>query len=297
MNNDIISIRDMSREDITKILLLAEEMDQLVQKNKVSDKLKGKILANVFFEPSTRTKLSFESAMLRLGGSTIDFSKKDSSIEKGESLEDTIKVVDSYCDIIVIRHPDAGSARFASEIASHPVINAGDGSNQHPTQTLLDLYTIKKFKSRIKGLNIALVGDLKYGRTTHSLAYALAMFGAQLTFISPPELKMPRYVIEEIKEKFGVVVNEKIEIDKGYDIIYATRIQKERFPDLQEYERVKGAYRINAEMLSEKTRVMHPLPRVNEIDRGLDETPHAIYFKQTSYGVPVRMAVLDLLLS
>ncbi|ODS41533.1 MAG: aspartate carbamoyltransferase [Candidatus Altiarchaeales archaeon WOR_SM1_79] len=293
---DIISIRDLSRDDIDRILSRAEYMDKLVQENEGSDKLKGRILANVFFEPSTRTKLSFESAMIRLGGSTIDFSEENSSIVKGESLADTIKIVDSYCDVIVIRHPNAGSARLASEIAGHPVINAGDGSNQHPTQTLLDLYTIKKFKSDIRDLNIALVGDLKYGRTTHSLAYALAMFGAELTFISPPELKMSKYVVDEIKEKFGAEVKEKTEIDRGYDIIYATRIQKERFPDPQEYEKVRGAYKINAELLDDKTMVMHPLPRVDEIDPRLDKTPHALYFKQASYGVPVRMAVLDLLL-
>ena len=296
---DIISIRDIGKEDIDKILINSKSMEKLMEKG--SDRLKGKILATLFFEPSTRTKLSFESAILHLGGGSIDFSEKMSSLIKGESFSDTIKIVDSYCDAMVIRHPVDGSARLAAEIAEKPVINAGDGANQHPTQTLLDLYTIKKAKGKIKGLNIALVGDLKYGRTTHSLAYALAMFGANLTFISPVELKMPRRVTEEIKEKFNAKVKIKNELNKDskgiFDIIYVTRIQKERFPDPQEYERVKGIYKITLDVLGDETLVMHPLPRVDEISKELDNTKHALYFKQASYGIPVRMAILDLLLN
>ena len=296
---DIISIRDIIKDDIDKILINSEYMEKLMKTR--SDKLKGKILATLFFEPSTRTKLSFESAMIHLGGNCLDFSEKMSSLIKGESFSDTIKIVDSYCDVMVVRHPIDGSSRLAAEIAEKPVINAGDGSNQHPTQTLLDLYTIKKAKGEVNGLNIALVGDLKYGRTAHSLAYALAMFGANLTFISPEELEMPRRVTDEIKEKFNAKVEIKNELNKdskgNYDIIYVTRIQKERFPDPQEYERVKGVYKISLEVLGEETLVMHPLPRVDEISRELDNTKHALYFKQASYGIPVRMAILDLLLN
>lgn len=296
---DIISIRDISKEDINKILIRSEEMEKLM-KSGSSGKLNGKILATLFFEPSTRTKLSFESAMFHLGGNCLDFSEKMSSLIKGESFSDTIRIVDSYCDVMVIRHEHEGSARFASEIAKNPVINAGDGANQHPTQTLLDLYTIKKAKGKIEDLNIALIGDLKYGRTTHSLAYALAMFGANLTFISPAELKMPRRVTEEIKEKFNAKIEIKKELNKettgNYDIIYVTRIQKERFPDPQEYGRVKGTYKITLDVLGDETLVMHPLPRVDEISKEIDNTNHALYFKQASYGIPVRMAILDLLL-
>jgi len=294
---DIISIRDTSKKEIEKILINSESMERLMKSG--SDKLKGKILATLFFEPSTRTKLSFESAMFHLGGNCVDFSKEKSSLIKGESFSDTIKIVDSYCDVLVIRNPVEGSARLAAEIAKKPVINAGDGANQHPTQTLLDLYTIKKSKGKIRDLNIALLGDLKYGRTTHSLAYALSMFGAKLTFISPDELKMPRRVTDEIKEKFNAEIQTKNELNKNlnYDIIYVTRIQKERFPDPQEYERVKGTYKINLDVLGKDTLVMHPLPRVDEISREVDNTKHALYFKQASYGIPVRMAILDLLVN
>ncbi len=230
--------------------------------------------------------------MERLNGRCVDFTKETSSIVKGESLSDTVHVMDSYCDIIVIRHPKEGSARLAAEIAEHPVINAGDGSNQHPTQSLLDLYTIKKSYGKITGLDIAIVGDLKYGRTVHSLAYALVMFDNDLTFISPGELKMPAQIIEKIKKK-GIKIKEKNFVDNGYDIIYVTRIQKERFPDIQEYEKVKNTYRTTKEILDEKTLVMHPLPRINEIDKNIDKTPQALYFKQASYGIPVRIAILD----
>ena len=296
---DIISIRDLDKRGITGILESAELMDDMIQKKGKSDELKDKILANLFFEPSTRTKLSFESAIKRLGGTHIEFSESTSSMLKGESFSDTIMTMDSYCDVMVVRHPYEGSARLAAELAECPVINAGDGSNQHPTQTLLDLYTIKKTKGMIKGQNIALIGDLKYGRTVHSLAYALAMFEANLTFISPEELQMPSYLVDEIKEKFDVNVTQQTRLTRNdiFDIIYVTRIQKERFPDPQEYERVKGVYKIDSSVLHEKTYVMHPLPRINEISRELDKTPHALYFKQAYYGIPVRMAILNLLLN
>lgn len=293
---DLISINDLSPEEIMRILARSEDMEKILKEKKEYSRHKNKILANLFFEPSTRTKASFESAMARLNGKCIDFTEKTSSIVKGESFTDTIRVIDSYCDIMVIRHPKEGAARLASEIAEHPVINAGDGSNQHPTQTLLDLYTIKKSCGKITGLNIALIGDLKYGRTVHSLAYALAMFDNELTLISPEELRMPKHIINKIKKK-RIKVEEKNFVDKGYDIIYVTRIQKERFPDMQEYENVKNTYRITKELLDEKTLVMHPLPRINEIDKNIDSTPNAIYFKQAAYGIPVRMAILDEMLS
>jgi len=289
---DLISINDLSTEEIKKILAKSEEMEGVLIRGEKYNKHENKILANLFFEPSTRTKMSFESAMARLNGKCIEFTEKTSSVMKGETLSDTIHVIDSYCDVIVIRHPKEGSARLAAEIAEHPVINAGDGSNQHPTQTLIDLYTIKKAYGKISGLNIAIVGDLKYGRTVHSLAYALAMFDNDLTFISPEELKMPVQITEKIRKK-GIKIKEKTFIDRGYDLIYVTRIQKERFPDIQEYKKVENTYTVTKEILDEKTLVMHPLPRINEISKDIDKTPQALYFKQASCGVPVRMAILD----
>lgn len=284
---------DMDKEEVLEILKRANLFE--LEKNFKSN-AKGKILGNLFFEPSTRTRMSFETAMLKLGGGVINFSEKLSSIEKGENFEDTIRVVDLYCDIIVLRHQKDGAARFASEISQHPVINAGDGSNQHPTQALLDLYTIKKLKKNFKNLNVALVGDLKYGRTIHSLIYGLAMFECNITLISPKDLRMPSYIIDDVQEKFNVSIEEKENLDKKYDVLYVTRIQKERFADPEEYEYVKDAYKITKENLSENTIVMHPLPRLNEIDREIDKTKNAVYFLQAKNGIFVRMAIIDYLL-
>jgi len=299
---DLVSIRDLTKEEIFYILEKAEKMIPFAKGEKKTKALEGKILATLFFEPSTRTKLSFETAMHRLGGNVIGFSEPAmTSIKKGETLADTIRMVDSYSDIIVIRHSLEGAARLAAEFAESPVINAGDGAGRHPTQCLLDLFTILREKGRIEGLRIALVGDLKYGRTVHSLAYALALLGAELIFISPETLKMPKEIVRDCQE-LGAEPKSFTNLEraiKDVDVIYVTRIQKERFPDPTEYNRVVGSYRIDIDLLKhakEDVVVMHPLPRVNEIDPEVDKTKHALYFKQAFYGVPVRMALLSLLL-
>ncbi|AEC52280.1 aspartate carbamoyltransferase catalytic subunit [Pyrococcus sp. NA2] len=299
---DVISIRDFSREDIEVVLSTAERLEREMKEKGQLEYARGKILATLFFEPSTRTRLSFESAMHRLGGSVIGFAEAStSSVKKGESLRDTIKTVEQYADVIVIRHPKEGAARLAAEVAEVPVINAGDGSNQHPTQTLLDLYTIKKEFGRIDGLKIGLLGDLKYGRTVHSLAEALSHYDVELYLISPSLLRMPRHIVEELKEKgMKVIETTKLEEVIGeLDVLYVTRIQKERFPDEQEYLKVRGSYQVNLDTLrnvKETLRIMHPLPRVDEIHPEVDRTKYAIYFKQVFNGVPVRMALLGLVL-
>jgi aspartate carbamoyltransferase catalytic subunit len=294
----IISIKDFSKEEIDYVLKKSKEMEELLADEKTSGLMKNKILATLFFEPSTRTRMSFEAAMKKLGGMTIGFDNAEVSSEvKGESVADTVKVASGYSDVIVIRHPYEGSARLASENSDVPVINGGDGSNQHPTQTLLDLYTIKKEFKKIDGLNICLVGDLKYGRTVHSLTNALENYDVDLTFVSPQELRMPRNVIKELEAK-KIKVKEFTKLNpKDVDVIYATRIQKERFPDPQEYERVKDAFILNNESIegiNEKAIIMHPLPRVTEIASEIDKTPYARYFEQAKNGVPVRMALLCL---
>ncbi|ADB58176.1 aspartate carbamoyltransferase [Archaeoglobus profundus] len=288
----LISIDDLSKDDIMHILKRAEEFEDVARGLKRSKLLEGKILANLFFEPSTRTRMSFETAMKRLGGDVINMTAQEaSSIAKGESLADTVRIISKYVDVIVIRHPLEGSARFASEHSEVPVINAGDGAGQHPTQTLLDLYTIMKECGRIEGLKVALMGDLKYSRTVHSLIKALNLFNNEIYLISPESLRLPEEFLEEIKAK-EVTLDEVI--DK-IDVLYVTRIQKERFPDEEEYKKVAGSYRITAETLKrarEDLIIMHPLPRVDEIDVSVDKTKHAKYFDQAFYGVPVRMAIL-----
>lgn len=297
---DFISIRDYSREEIEYIFKVATNLETTSKHS--LDLLKGKILASLFFEPSTRTRLSFEAAMLRLGGDIIGFSEpKAASVAKGETLSDTIKVVENYADIIVLRHPLEGAARLAAEIADIPIINAGSGALSHPTQALLDLYTIKREKGRIDGLTIALVGDLKYGRTVHSLAYALSYYDVNLLLVAPSILRMGKEIINDLVE-LGVKVREYDSVDEIIelaDIIYITRIQKERFPDISEYERVKGSYKLTLELLRGcklDLIILHPLPRVDELDVRIDETPFAKYFKQTWYGLIVRMALLALIL-
>ena len=301
-NRDIVSIKDFSKTDITEILNYAKHMILYAKGEKQTDILKKYILSSLFFEPSTRTRLSFESAMNRLGGRVIGFADPSAtSQKKGESLADTIRMADAYSDIIVIRHPQEGAARLAAEFAEVPIINAGDGAGQHPTQCLLDLFTILTEKKRIEKNHIVLLGDLKYGRTVHSLAYALSLFGAELTFVSPESLKMPKEVINECKE-FGVEPNSTVNLDKAIidaDVLYVTRIQKERFPDAEEYNRVVGTYKVNNELLKQAKKdliIMHPLPRVTEIDPEVDATPHALYFKQAFNGIPIRMALLSLVL-
>ncbi len=290
----LISIEDLNKDDIIKILNKSEKFEDIALGKRRSRILEGKILANLFFEPSTRTRMSFETAMKKLGGEVINVSAQEaSSIAKGETLADTIKVVSNYCDAIVIRHPLEGAARFASEHSRVPVINAGDGAGQHPTQTLLDLYTIKKEIGRIDGLKIALVGDLKYSRTIHSLIKALTLFETKIYLVSPPVLELPMEFLEELGGDI-----EKAELDQivgDVDVIYVTRIQKERFLDEEEYRKVAGSYRITLETvkkMKESAIILHPLPRVDEIAVEVDYTKQAKYFKQAFYGVPVRMAIL-----
>lgn len=250
----------------------------------------------MFFEPSTRTRLSFETAMKRLSGRCISLGDAArSSVAKGESMADTAKMIEGYSDAIVIRHDVEGVSKFLTDIVDIPVINAGDGAGQHPTQTLLDLYTIKKHFGRIDGLNIALLGDLKYGRTVHSLSYALGYYDVKMTFVSPDELKMPEETLHDLEENnipYTETSNLKDVID-DVDVLYVTRIQKERFPDIEEYEKIKGAYLINKELLEGKDLiVMHPLPRIDEIDYDVDDTKYNKYFEQANNAVPVRMAIL-----
>lgn len=297
-DRDLVSIRDLKRDEIEAILDLSEKMVPYALGEKVNKVLEDRILGNLFFEPSTRTKLSFESAANRLGCRVIDVSEMSvTSISKGETLADTIKMVDAYCDVIVLRHPHEGAARLAAKFSINPVINAGDGAGSHPTQTLLDLFTMKRAKGSLDGLNIALVGDLKYGRTVHSLAEALTMFGAKLTFVAPDQLQMPQDTFDHISSKGCKPVktaNLQDAIDQA-DVLYVTRIQKERFPDPAEYQKVAGMYRIDNSTLREAKNdmiVMHPLPRVDEIAPEVDSTPHAKYFEQAFNGVPVRMAIL-----
>jgi len=297
---DIVSIKDFTREEIDYILKVSEEMEKHVKRG--SDLLKGKIMATLFFEPSTRTRLSFEAAMKKLGGECIGFSSAEgSSVAKGENLNDTIRVVENYCDVIVLRHPLEGAARFAAEVATVPVINAGSGAEEHPTQALLDLLTIKSEKGRIDGLKIALVGDLKYVRTVHSLAYALSLYDVDLYFVSPEPLKMRESVLHDLKER-NITYHEYTKVKdviSDVDVLYVTRIQKERFSDPAEYEKVRGSYKITLETLKEAKEgliILHPLPRVEEIDFAVDHTPYARYFKQTYYGLLLRMALLALVL-
>ncbi len=296
---DIISIKDFTREEIDYILKIAGAMEPIAKSG--SDMLQRKTLATLFFEPSTRTRLSFEAAMHKLGGSAIGFAEAEiASVKKGENLADTVRVVESYADVIVLRHPLEGAARLAAEFAKVPIINAGSGAEEHPTQALLDLYTILKEKGRIDGLNIALMGDLRYGRTVHSLAYALSLYDVRLHLVSPESLRMRREVLDAIKEKIKVVEKTGVEeVLPELDILYVTRIQKERFPDLAEYVKVKGAYKIDLETLKNTKKdmiILHPLPRVEEIAAEVDSTPHAKYFQQVWNGIVTRMALLALVL-
>jgi aspartate carbamoyltransferase catalytic subunit len=298
-DRDIISIKDFSREEIDYILKIAQAMEPLATKG--SEMLRGKILATLFFEASTRTRLSFESAMHKLGGSTIGFAEAEiASVKKGENLADTVRTVENYADVIALRHPLEGAARLAAEFAKIPIINGGSGAEEHPTQALLDLYTIMKEKGRIDGLKIALLGDLRYGRTVHSLAYALSLYNIELYLVSPESLRMRREVLQTIKEK--IPVTEKTSLEKIVslvDVMYVTRIQKERFPDPAEYIKVKGSHKIDLQTLSDAKKdliILHPLPRVDEIAAEVDKTRYARYFQQVWNGIVVRMALLALIL-
>ena len=294
-NRHIISIKDFTKQELLHILKVAEGIQQQ------GPVLKGKILATLFFEPSTRTRLSFEASMHRLGGNVIGFSDaSNTSMRKGESLEDTIKVVSGYCDAVVIRHPEEGSAARAAGASLVPVINAGDGANQHPTQTFLDLFTILKTKGRLDGLSVGFLGDLKYGRTVHSLAHALSLFGAKMYFVSPESLRMPNDQLSELKKRCECIeVADVAEVCGDLDVVYATRIQKERFQFENDFKKVEGSYKLDRSILSQmKTdvKILHPLPKVGEIVHDVDGTDAAVYFQQAHYGIPVRMALLALVL-
>ncbi|MCW4047948.1 MAG: aspartate carbamoyltransferase [Candidatus Bathyarchaeota archaeon] len=296
---DIISIEDFTQEEINFILDTSRNMEPVAKNG--SDMLKRKILATLFFEPSTRTRLSFEAAMLKLGGNTIGFAEAEiASVKKGENLADTIRTVQNYADTIALRHPLEGAAKLAAEFSNVPIINAGTGAEEHPTQALIDLYTIRKEQGKIDGLKIAIVGDLRYGRTVHSLAYALAKYNIELTLVSPETLKMRREVLNTIQTK--IPVTEEINIEKiipQTDVLYVTRIQKERFPDIAEYAKVKGTYRIDLKTLKNAKKdliILHPLPRIDEIAPEVDVTPQARYFQQAWNGTVVRMALLALVL-
>lgn len=297
-HKDIVSIRDLNRDEI---LFLLDEALRMKEGGK-SHTLNGKILASCFFEPSTRTRLSFESAMLRLGGQVIGFSEgTTSSAQKGESLADSIRIIGGYADVIAIRHPLEGAARVAAEATERPVINAGDGTNQHPTQTLLDLFTIRECQGRLEGISLAMVGDLKHGRTVHSLAQACAHFDMRLYFVAPEALEMPTTICDDLRQQgvcfsFHRTIEEVID---RVDILYMTRIQKERFELPELYHQLKSHYELRVESLrgaQPQLRVLHPLPRVTEIDRAIDATTNAYYFEQAENGVYVRQALLNLVL-
>lgn len=296
----LISITDLSKEEYLKILDLSERFEA----NPAQSLLKGKVIATLFFEPSTRTRLSFETAINRLGGKIIGFSDSNSSsVSKGETLHDTIRMVSNYADMIIMRHPLEGSARYAAEVANVPVINAGDGANQHPSQTLLDMYSIRKTQGRLDDINLFLVGDLKYGRTVHSLLMAMSQFKNPIfNFVAPPELAMPDEYKLFLSQK-GIRYFEHLEFNdiiNQADIIYMTRVQKERFIDPVEYEKVKNVYILRNEMLAgtkPTVKILHPLPRINEIHTDVDSNPKAYYFDQARNGVYTRMAIISHLLN
>ncbi len=296
---DIVSIEDFSQQEINHILDVAQTMEPLAKSG--SDMLKGKILATLFFEPSTRTRLSFETAILKLGGSYIGFADADiASVKKGENLADTVRTVENYADAIALRHSLEGAAKLAAEFSKVPILNGGTGAEEHPTQAFTDLYTIRKEKGKIDGLKIALVGDLRYGRTVHSLAYALALYNIELFLVSPETLRMRKDVLESIRDKIPVSEGSNIDpIIPKIDVLYVTRIQKERFPDAAEYAKVKGAYKIDFKTLQNAKKdmiVLHPLPRIDEIAPEVDSMRQAKYFQQVGNGIVVRMALLSLVL-
>jgi len=300
---DIISVKQFSRDDLEYVFGVAHEMRGMVERIGTFDLLKGKILANIFYEPSTRTSSSFTAAMERLGGSVIPINEvKYSSVTKGESLSDTVRTMECYADVIVLRHPETGSAAIAAKAARKPVINAGDGIGEHPTQALLDTFTIMEELGRLDNLNVTMLGDLKYGRTVHSLARLLSSFnGIKLNYVSPEILRMPQEVMDEVTKR-NVPQAEYSSLEEVLpetDVLYVTRVQKERFEDPAEYEKVKGAYVIDPAVMKPAKKdmiVMHPLPRVTEISMDFDDDPRAAYFRQMEYGLYVRMALLAMVL-
>lgn len=300
-DRDIVSIKDFAKDELEFVFDATDSIGRLKHSQR-GELGKGMTLGYLFYEPSTRTRMSFEAAMASLGGSSIGISDlKSSSVEKGESLADTIRVIDLYSDVILLRHPLDGSSRFAAELSQNPIINAGSGSEEHPTQALLDLYTILKEKGKIDGLSVAIVGDLKYGRTVYSLLYGLANYKVEVHLVSPPTLRIRKESLYDIQDKLKIKEHSKLdEVLPETDVIYVTRIQRERFPDVQEYEKVKGTYTIDENTLAKSKSdiaVMHPLPRVDEISHSVDHTKNAIYFKQASYGKELRAALLALMLN
>jgi aspartate carbamoyltransferase catalytic subunit len=295
---DVISVRQFSRENLTYIFGVADEMRAIVKRVGSSDLLKGHVLACVFYEPSTRTSSSFIAAMSRLGGSIIPINEvRYSSVTKGESLPDTIRTLESYADVIVLRHPEVGASQVAAEYARKPIINAGDGVGEHPTQALLDLYTIQSELGRLDGLHVAMAGDLRYGRTVHSLARLLCLYDVRMTFISPEILRLPLDVMNEVKAQ-NKTVHETYDVHDviaDVDVLYVTRVQRERFADQAQFDSVKDYYVITPELMEdakEQMVLMHPLPRVSEISYALDEDPRAAYFRQMENGMYIRMALL-----
>jgi aspartate carbamoyltransferase catalytic subunit len=295
---DIISVRQFSRDNLNYIFGVADEMRAIVKRVGSSDLLKGHVLACVFYEPSTRTSSSFIAAMSRLGGSVIPINEvRYSSVTKGESLPDTIRTLESYADVIVLRHPEVGASVVAAEYARKPIINAGDGVGEHPTQALLDLYTIRTDLGEIDGLHVAMVGDLRFGRTVHSLARLLCLYDVEMTFVSPEILRLPLDVMNDVKDH-GKQVRETYDVHDiigDVDVLYVTRVQRERFADQAQYESVKDYYVITPELIEkakERMTIMHPLPRVGEISYTLDDDPRAAYFRQMENGMYIRMALL-----
>jgi aspartate carbamoyltransferase catalytic subunit len=298
MKKNLISINDFSKEEILHILDVAQEFEAAREQ----DFLRGKVVACLFFEPSTRTRVSFEAAVNRLGARVIGFpDDRNTSVTKGETLEDTIRIISNYVDMIVMRHPMGGAASLAAEYASVPVVNAGDGAKEHPTQTLLDLYAIRKTQGSLDGLKVNMVGDLKYSRTTHSLLQALSLFDTRMVFTAPEELRTPKEYLEILDAK-GIPYEETSSLEdhlQDCDILYMTRVQQERFPSVEQYRALKDSYILSAGMLKgvkPGMKILHPLPRVNEISTDVDSTPHAYYFQQAGGGMYVRMAVIAYLL-
>jgi aspartate carbamoyltransferase catalytic subunit len=300
-DRDIVSIKDFTKQDLEFVFSSTDKISSL-RPNEKSELGKGRTLGYIFYEPSTRTRMSFEAAMASLGGSSIGiFDPKSSSIEKGENLADTIRIIDLYSDVIILRHPLDGSSRFAGELSKNPIINAGSGSEEHPTQAMLDLYTILKEKKKIDNLTIGIVGDLKYGRTVYSLLYALANYNVEVHLISPPMLGIRKESMYDARKKLKLYEHSQLEdILPKLDIVYVTRIQRERFPDIQEYEKVRGTYTIDNNILARAksdVSIMHPMPRMEEISHSIDDTKNAIYFKQAAYGKELRAALLALVLN
>jgi aspartate carbamoyltransferase catalytic subunit len=301
-DRDIVTIKDFSKADLEFVFDATDKVSSLKPKER-GQLASARTLGYIFYEPSTRTRMSFEAAMASIGGSSFGiFDPRYSSIEKGETLYDTIRTMDLYSDILVLRHQMDGSSRYAAEISTHPVLNGGSGSEEHPTQAMLDLYTMKKEKKNIDGLKICILGDLKYGRTVYSLLYGLVHYNVEIYLVSPPSLRIRQESIYGLTEKLKI--SELTELDdellSKIDVLYVTRIQRERFPDIQEYEKVKGTYIIDSNVLNRlksDASIMHPMPRIDEISKNIDLTKNAIYFKQVAYGKELRAALLALVLN